>query len=579
MWCHDTTLRTKFSNRHRDSQSSECASRLTFFILFLSLNLHMAPEVPEERILPHLEMAPETPIENLPAEDDPEDVISNNEVSSVSPSVNHHGSSISGAVFNFTNAIVGAGAIGLGGAMAVSGGLISILLIVFFGALTKISLDLVIRLSVETAQSDPSYEGLAYAGMGTAGRYLVMLCKLLYSLGCLVAYVVVIKDNFAPGLIHLIFGNDSPEEKAWFDQVLCQETSFTWILSSLDLDLVSLPVKGWLHRLLCQNTLFTWVVSVMFILPLCLLRDMTPLSSFSLISVASMVSIVGIVIYLYFERPDIGQPGVSFYKEWLQIRPGVLESLGTFVFTFVSQHTVHLVFTSLKPDLRTVSNWRIVSSWAITCATTVSLLVGVFVYMTFWEATKSDIFDIYPQIWMIDLAKLLLCTTMVLTFPLPFFTCRELLIILLIHPFCKPMDVVDDEMDEQLTQPLLSTDEGDQSTTDIESSRRIVDVMNPKTWLLEGDDRQLKLLGHIFLTLSLWLMCTSLAIAAPNLGDVLDLVGCASGTIIAFIVPALLSFRLEGYSHLALMILTVGGSVGIVGTYFSIKKLVIDLQS
>ena len=57
------------------------------------------------------------------------------------------GSSLGGAIFNFTNCIVGAGAIGLGGAIAMSGGLISIVLIVFFAIITKFSLDLVIELS------------------------------------------------------------------------------------------------------------------------------------------------------------------------------------------------------------------------------------------------------------------------------------------------------------------------------------------------------------------------------------------------------------------------------------------------
>ena len=207
-------------------------------------------------------------------------------------------------------------------------------------------------------------------------------------------------------------------------------------------------------------------------------------------------------------------------------------------------------------------------------------------YMTFWEQTKSDIFEIYPQIWMIDLAKILLCITMVLTFPLPFFTCRELLIVTTIHPFCKTEDVLEEEIQhEDLTQPLLSSDEIDQSNNSefssarVSSIRRMSEIIRPQTWLLEGDNRQLKILGHIILSVSLWLICTILAIAAPNLGDVLDLVGCASGTIIAFIVPAILSFRLEGYSHKALLILTVGGSVGIVGTYFSIKKLTFDLKN
>jgi amino acid permease len=511
-------------------------------------------------------MAPEAQTESSVSNDLETVSSQNNENSSSIVSVTEesltptHGSSIAGATFNFTNAIIGAGAIGLGGAIAVSGGLISIVLILFFGILTKLSLDLVIRLSVETPEANQSYEGLAAAGLGVTGRVTVLVCKQFYSFGCLVAYIIVIKDNFAQGLKHLIFGCDSP------------------------------LASGWLHQLLSQESLFTWIVSFSCILPLCLLRDMTPLASFSVISVISMVSIVGIVIYIYFACPDIARPGGSIYENWLQIRPGVLDSLGTFVFTFVSQHTVHLVFGSLKPELRTVKNWKTVSTLSLLSATTVSLLVGVFVYMTFGEATESDIFQIYPQTWMIDVAKLLLCITMVLTFPLPFFTCRELLIVVFIHPFCGGDDVEegDNELHDDLTEPLLSsTEDVEQSTENpsdpapgmVEPSRRLRTMLTPKNWLLADDDRQLRVGGHAILTTCLWFFCTGLAIAAPSLGDVLDLVGCFSGTIIAFIVPALLSFKLEGYSHLALLILAVGGSVGTVGTYFSIRKLFVDLEN
>jgi hypothetical protein len=79
------------------------------------------------------------------SQQDLETVLSGAEEISASPSSTEtltptirHGSSVAGATFNFTNAIVGAGAIGLGGAVAVSGGLISIFLILFFGLLTKL---------------------------------------------------------------------------------------------------------------------------------------------------------------------------------------------------------------------------------------------------------------------------------------------------------------------------------------------------------------------------------------------------------------------------------------------------------
>lgn len=195
------------------------------------------------------------------------------------------------------------------------------------------------------------------------------------------------------------------------------------------------------------------------------------------------------------------------------------------------------------------------------------------------------------------MAKLLLCVTMVLTFPLPFFTCRELLIVILIHPFCglesgqseESMLAADEEADlNELREPLLSTEDGDSEieshreldTASIatELSRVLIESSRPKNWLLPTDDRQLQLIGHVTMTVKLWIVTTCLAIAAPSLGDVLDLVGCATGTLIAFIIPALLSLQIEGYSHLSLLILLVGGLVGSVGTFFSVKKILEDIN-
>ena len=58
--------------------------------------------------------------------------------------------------------------------------------------------------------------------------------------------------------------------------------------------------------------------------------------------------------------------------------------------------------------------------------------------------------------------------------------------------------------------------------------------------------------------------------------DVLNLVSCATGTVIALILPALFSFRMRGYSHLAAFIFFVWGIVGCLGTNYSIQKLILD---
>ena len=210
---------------------------------------------------------------------------------------------MAGAIFNFTNAIVGAGAIGLGGAIAISGGLISVFLIMFFALLTKLSLDLVIRLSAETEGAHGSYEDLARVGLGLPGRFVVLACKFLYSFGCLVAYIVVVKDNFASALENLIYGPS------------------TSLLTDVDDD----HHKSWLYNILQDDVWTTWILSTCFVLPLCLLRDMTPLASLSIVSVVSMITIVAIVVYIFYAEPDVRQPGGTFYENWLEVKPGVLE--------------------------------------------------------------------------------------------------------------------------------------------------------------------------------------------------------------------------------------------------------------
>ena len=66
---------------------------------------------------------------------------------------------------------------------------------------------------------------------------------------------------------------------------------------------------------------------------------------------------------------------------------------------------------------------------------------------------------------------------------------------------------------------------------------------------------------------------------SPRAGDVLDLVGCASGTLIAFVLPGLFSLQIKGYSTEGALLLGVGGLVGAIGTIFSLKGLVKDIEA
>jgi amino acid permease len=493
------------------------------------------------------------------------------------PHDGEHGSSVQESIFNFTNAIAGAGALGLGGAFAASGGIVSIVSIMLFAYVTKVSLDLLIRLSLETPGAHGSYEDLGRVAFGFVGQLAISAAKFMYSFGCLVAYVIVVKENLGSAVRNLVYG----------DAVMHGEES-------------------WGYEFLSHSVWVTWSASIVIIFPLCLLRDMTPLANLSMVSVASMVAIAVIIVYLFLVNPhgSIREPGGTFYENWLEVRPGYLECLGTFVFTFVSQHTAHLAFSSLKPSLRTYKNWKRVSAFSIFTALSISLTIGLGAYVTFWHATPSAIFEIYPAISIIDSAKLLLCFAMLLTFPLPFFTCRELLIVTFFPDTRETVSLSHGQQHghqspdilRSLQEPLLDEEEAVLAVNDeervpgppiLEVSMSLTDLSVLSTHaanvinsaLLPGYQKQLRLLYHVTLTAKLWFVVTGLAIAAPSLGDVLSLVGCATGTLIAFVFPALLSLRLQGFNYTATLLLFIGGVIGSVGTYFSMHKLVLDILS
>lgn len=207
-------------------------------------------------------------------------------------------------------------------------------------------------------------------------------------------------------------------------------------------------------------------------------------------------------------------------------------SLGTFVFTFVAQHAVHLVFQSIRPSDRTVKEFEKSSTLAIIISTTIALGLGFSIYMTFWENTSSDIFHLYPPSRLINLCRILLCISMLLTYPFPFMTVRELLIISFISTTNQKEKARPNESAEGL---LL-----DQQTSSNNSS----------SWLIPGQERQLKRKYHIALTITIWTATVILALAAGSLGDVLNLTGCATatGTLLLYLwTPKLGIFTTDTY--------------------------------
>eukprot|EP00956_Cyclotella_meneghiniana_P034945 scaffold109781_cov92-Cyclotella_meneghiniana.AAC.2 len=502
--------------------------------------------------------------------------------------------------------------------------------------------------SMDVIPQPCTYEELGRAAYGPQGRLAVLISKCLYSFGCLVAYVVVVRDNFGPALRRIVCSDDNAP--AWLED---------------------------------DDILAFWV-SAIIMLPLSYPRTMDPLAKFSLVSVLSIMFLALSVVYLFFSCTDPAASHSTFYENWIEIRSlsGFLESLGTFVFTFVCHHVVNIAYESLPPKHRNPKSWRTVSTNSIVISTEASLAIGLFAYMTFGANTPADVLLAYPpDINLANVCRLLLCLTMVLTFPLPFLTCREMMILIMvdfhrlyyIHGLTRfnifnqllgcftvtrrklwtllfkhndqsnnpaqmegglvgeeenfmemqpPVPVhkrftnwgkklwvfnkdhndewwnpgqplLSDNEEENILlntsicgpngeavnpSPLSSPDPSMSSSEESYSDETVLPVRIPAPcWLRkDGNGRQLSFWWHASITFSLWLLSTIFAIKAPSLGDVLNLVGAFTGTLLAFILPALFSFTLKGYNKTSLAIVSIGGLVGVCGTLSAIIKFIAD---
>lgn len=119
-----------------------------------------------------------------------------------------------------------------------------------------------------------TYEELGFVAYGASGRLAVLLSKSLYSFGCLVAYTVVVRDNFGLALRRIVIGPTS---------------SPGFLLAGDD-------GHGWLYD---DDFLAFWV-SAIIMLPLSCPRTMKPLAKFSFVSILSMVFLIIVVVYLFF---------------------------------------------------------------------------------------------------------------------------------------------------------------------------------------------------------------------------------------------------------------------------------------
>lgn len=178
---------------------------------------------------------------------------------------NRSGSGISGAVFNLTTTIVGAGIMALPAAMKVLGLILGFLLIILIGVVSELSVELLIRFSVQC--NGTSYGDVVQAAMGKTARIVSEICIIINNAGVLVVYLIIIGDVMSGSLHHI----------GVFDQ---------WLGHGF-----------WDHR-----KVVILIFLVIFLAPLCALDKIDSLSLTSAASVALAVIFVFVAIFVAFVK-------------------------------------------------------------------------------------------------------------------------------------------------------------------------------------------------------------------------------------------------------------------------------------
>ncbi|XP_063783426.1 sodium-coupled neutral amino acid symporter 1 [Pseudophryne corroboree] len=305
--------------------------------------------------------------------------------------------SIGMSVFNLSNAIMGSGILGLAYALANTGIILFVLLLISVTLLSIYSINLLLKCSQETGCM--VYEKLGEQVFGTPGRLLVFGSTSLQNTGAMLSYLFIVKHEL-PIVIQFLTGKELP-----------------WYLDG------------------CFLLVF---VTVGIILPLCLLKNLGYLGYTSGFSLTCMFFFLVVVVYNKFKIacPYESVNGTSnslqnatveemCTPKYFTFNSKTAYALPTLAFAFVCHPSVLPIYSELRD--RTQKKMQLVSQISFFAMFLMYLLTAVFGYLTFYDKVQSELLSTYDNKTDVLLltVRLAVIIAVILTVPVLFFTVRS----------------------------------------------------------------------------------------------------------------------------------------------------------
>ncbi|KAF8410264.1 hypothetical protein HHK36_002789 [Tetracentron sinense] len=308
-----------------------------------------------------------------------------------------NGASFSGAVFNLSTTIVGAGMMALPETVKQLGLLPGLTMIVLAAWLTDSSIEKILRFG--RASKAASYSGVAGDAFGCAGRTLLQVCIIVNNLGMLVVYMIIIGDVLSgtgSGGIH-----HTGVLEGWFGGHWWTRRSFLLLLTTL-----------------------------LVLVPLISFKRVDSLRYTSALSVALAVLFVAItagVTFVKLINGSIAMPRLlpevvdqaSFWK--------LFTTIPVLVTAYICHHNIHPIENELKDSTQMKSIVRT----SLALCTSVYIATSFFGFLLFGEQTLDDVlanFDADLGIpygaLLNDAVRVSYGIHLMLVFPIVFFSLR-----------------------------------------------------------------------------------------------------------------------------------------------------------
>ncbi|XP_023554479.1 amino acid transporter AVT6C-like isoform X2 [Cucurbita pepo subsp. pepo] len=261
--------------------------------------------------------------------------------------------SVSGAVFNVSTSIIGAGIMSIPFTLKVLGIIPAVVLIVLVAFMTDLSVELLLRFT-HSGQS-MTYAGVMKESFGPIGSVATQVCVMITNLGGLIMYLIIIGDVFS--------GNKGGEEvhlgvlQQWFG------------------------IQWWNSREF--SILFT---VVFLLLPLVLFQRVVVLAVV-FVAISSVMAIMAIVQGTTKSTrlvPELDDQ-TSFFE------------LFTAVPVLVTAFTFHFNVHPIRFELRNSKDMMLAVRVALLLCAIIYVTIGIFGYLLFGDSLMSDILTNFDQ--------------------------------------------------------------------------------------------------------------------------------------------------------------------------------------